>query len=352
MSSQEIVFDCNILGLQRFGGVSSYIARIADGISQLGQSPRLIRPHMVIYQGPKRKELDRMPIAATEIIPARVAQYMSAQGVSVNSIFHSPYYRIPEKPVEKYVVTVHDFTYERFRKGFPRFLHTTLKARSILAADVVICISESTKKDVLEFVPRIDAKKICVIPHGVDTKQFFADPLEHQPELARTVLFVGQRAGYKRFDLAVETIAKLPDLRLGIIGPNLLPEEHRKLENMLPRRWTCFGPVSDDQLRQLYSSAFAFLFPSDYEGFGLPMLEAMACGCPIVASKTVALQEIGGDAAVYAEDQKVDAYLSAFSQLSASTIRASLLTSASQIVESLKWENTVAMHHKAYFHNF
>jgi mannosyltransferase len=351
MSSQEIIFDCNILGLQRFGGVSSYLARVADGVSQLGKPVRLIRPHKVVYQGPKRRELDLMPVAATEIVPARLAQYMSAKGMSKNSIFHSPYYRMPERVVKKYVVTVHDFTYERFRTGLPRCVHRTLKTRAILAADVVICISEATKSDVLEFVPRVDETKIFVIPHGVDSKQFFSDPLENQPDLARTVLFVGQRGGYKRFDLAVEIIAKLPDLRLGIIGPNLLPEEHINLENMLPKRWFCYGHVSDDRLRQLYSSAFAFIFPSDYEGFGLPMLEAMACGCPIVASKMGALQEIGKDAALFAEDQNIDAYLSAFSRLNGPAIRESLFTRARQVVQSLQWENTVAMHNKAYFHD-
>ena len=98
---------------------------------------------------------------------------------------------------------------------------------------------------------------------------------------------------------------------------------------MLRRTWACAGrssaPVDQQTLRALYSSAFAFVFPSDYEGFGLPVLEAMACGCPVVAANISSLPEVGGDAALYATGQQADAYAEQLARLEDATQRESLV---------------------------
>jgi len=348
MASGDIVFDGNILGLQRFGGVSAYLARIASGVFASGHSVKLTHPRLSLYAGPCRDELSRIPVSSVDLLPARVAQYCRTSGLQTNSIFHSAYYRRPARPVSHYVVTVHDFTYERYRKGMARLLHGRLKRQAIEAADSVICISEATRMDVLNFLPSVDKKKLVVIPHGIDQNLFFPDFSNPLPEMNRTVLFVGQRSWYKRFDLAVDALVGLPELRLGIVGPALGSDEKLNLEEKLSNRWTHFGAVSVDQLRRLYSTAYAFIFPSDYEGFGLPMLEAMACGCPIVAARRGALPEVGGDAARYAESQSPDAYIEQLIELSGAAYRAELPGKYEAIVSSMTWERSIAAHCRVY----
>ncbi len=205
------------------------------------------------------------------------------------------------------MVSAYDFTYERYRTGLARQVHTWQKLTSLRRADAVLCISNATKQDALEFCHGIDASKLHVTHLGVDLDTFKPDRIADSGN-EMTVLFVGQRAGYKRFDLAVDALRQCPRLKLGVIGPPLTDSERASLHTILGERWHEFGSVGTAQLRRLYSTAFAFIFPSDYEGFGLPVLEAMACGCPVIAANLSSLPEVGATAAHYAAEQRGDAY--------------------------------------------
>jgi mannosyltransferase len=121
------------------------------------------------------------------------------------------------------------------------------------------------------------------------------------------LLSVGQRDRYKRFDLALQAVHRQPGLSLGIVGPRLSEAERVALRSNLDLRWQEFGPVDQRTLRGLSPSAFAFVFPSDYGGFGMPLLETMACGCPVVAANNSSLPEVGRDGALYAIEQHADA---------------------------------------------
>ena len=159
-----------------------------------------------------------------------------------HATFHTSYYRLPRGRVSRYVVSAYDFTYERYREGLARFVHTTQKLASLRRADAVLCISHSTKRDVLEFCRGIDAAKLHVTHLGVDNDTFFRDVGPGLGEEA-TVLFVGQRGGYKRFDLAVDALRQCPRLRLGVVGPPLERTERDMLRATLGARWQEFGPV-------------------------------------------------------------------------------------------------------------
>jgi mannosyltransferase len=161
----------------------------------------------------------------------------------------------------------------------------------------------------------VETSKLHVIHLGVDTGSFYPEPSLASQANQQTVLFVGQRGGYKRFDLAVEAICASPRLSLGVVGPKLSDAERSLLQERLCSRWREFGPVSNFELHKLYSTAFAFIYPSDYEGFGLPILEAMACGCPVVASNLSSLPEVGGQAALYAANQSGESYAAVLSAL-------------------------------------
>lgn len=309
-----INLDCIIFGLQTFGGISNYWAHLVNYVvDEPSLSSKLLLPGSLAY-----REFDPSWTVRSQTssgsLNARVARYLPVSN-DRDCIFHTSYYRLPRHRVDKYVVSVYDFTYERFVSGFSRHVHSKQKFGCIQRSDAVLCISESTRRDVIEFCPNVDPSILHVIHLGVDTRVFYPDQVGLKSVYDQTVLFVGQRLAYKRFDLAIEAVRASPRLTLGVVGPPLTAKERTLLSARLGFRWHELGPVPASELRRLYSSAFAFIFPSDYEGFGLPILEAMACGCPVVASSLSSFPEVGGTAAHYAEMQDGESYASKLSVL-------------------------------------
>jgi mannosyltransferase len=337
----SITLDCSIFGLQRFGGVSNYWARVVDYVSlEPGLLGNLVLPSHLLYRHFNDAWLTRMRVRR-ELLGVGIGRYLPVSSAVKDVVFHTPYYRLPLRKVRKYVVTVHDFTYERFRTGLPRFVHSKQKHLSIYLADAIICVSNSTRRDVLEFCPKVDASKLHVIHLGVDLTSFYQEPSPAFEAHDKTVLFVGQRGGYKRFDLAVEAVRASPRLSLGIIGPALTDAERELLVERLGSRWCEFGPVSNVDLRRLYSSAFAFIFPSDYEGFGLPVLEAMACGCPVVAACLSSLPEVGGQSASYAENQCGESYAAVLNALDNLAVREAVVRAGIERAAQFDWSTTL-----------
>lgn len=336
-----ITLDCIILGLQRFGGISNYWYQLIRNLEPR-QDIELLLPKHIKYR-------DFDPIYAgghvvhQDALAPHLARYLPAAVTPGSQVFHTPYYRLPARTVKKYIVTAHDFTYERYRHGPARWLHSVQKGWSIRRADAVLCVSESTRADALEFCSGVDPAALHVIPLGVDSSTFFPEPNVRtcQGELSDLVLFVGQRGGYKRFDLAVDAVRAVSDLRLGVVGPNLSAAEKVDLSAKLGNRWHEFGPVSNTVLRRLYSAAFAFIFPSDYEGFGLPVLEAMACGCPVLAAGRSSLPEVGGDSALYAPTQSVDAYAFNLTRLLSSSAREDRRIAGLARASAFSWARTL-----------
>jgi len=192
------------------------------------------------------------------------------------------------------VVTVHDLCFERHRSLMPwkdRLIFKLVVPRSARRAARVLAVSERTKSDLVELY-RIPAGKIVVTPHGVD-------PAFHPNGGAADsyLLFVGAIQPRKN-PLAAAAAAEEVGLPLVVAGPIRDPRLARELER---RGADLRGYVSKEALAELYRGAAALVFPTRYEGFGLPMLEAMACGTPVVAEPDPALREVAGDAAVFAE---------------------------------------------------
>lgn len=335
-----ICLDSIIFGLQRNGGISNYWARLLDSFSAAPdpawrtEMPRKIRfqhfrPHW------------QLGASHSETLPSGLSRYLSCALAPTDAVMHTSYYRLPSKRVKGYVVTAYDFMYERYRSGPPLWVHRLQKLRSLERADVVSCISTFTRDEVIDIHPGIDASKLKVVPLGVDSQAFYPDPQESDSELDRTVLFIGLRGGYKRFELAVAAIESIADLKLGIVGPPLDAAEERGLSINLPGRWQHFGAVAPGRLRELYSSAFALIFPSDCEGFGLPVLEAMACHCPVVASCRGSLPEVGGDAARFAAQQRAEDYAAALLDLNSSSVRAKAIAAGTVQVAAFTWQRTI-----------
>jgi glycosyltransferase involved in cell wall biosynthesis len=192
------------------------------------------------------------------------------------------------------VVTIHDLSFERDATAMgrrDRAIFKTFVPRAARLARRVIAVSERTKGDLIDLY-KIDPARITVIPHGVDPAFTPGDggPGEY-------LLYVGAIQARKD-PLAAAAAASALGLPLVVAGPEREPALARELER---RGADLRGYVEKDQLVALYRGAACLVLPSWYEGFGLPVLEAMASGTPVAAYPDPAVREVAGDAAVYAE---------------------------------------------------
>lgn len=184
------------------------------------------------------------------------------------TIFHSSYFRIlPQKGVYN-VTTVHDLTYHFYRHGLAKAVHLWEERRALQHSEAVICVSENTKRDLLRFYPWVKEERIHVIYNGV-SELFHPDSSVQKKGY---LLFVGNsQADYKRYDVAQE-VARLTGIELV----------------------TAAG-VSLEQLNTMYNEALCLLYPSDYEGFGIPVIEAQRAGCPVIAQNHSSIPEVIGE---------------------------------------------------------
>ena len=195
------------------------------------------------------------------------------------------------------VVTVHDLTYKRFPELLQKeTLHSLERhmAREIAVADAVICVSESTRRDLLNFY-QVDARRVFAIHSGVATRPTG----NSQRPTNRYVLFVSTIEPRKNLEVLLDAFARLRyDGELVVVG-----RVGWKSESLTPRlrapRVRHLDYLEPAALDAVYAGAELFVFPSIYEGFGFPLLEAMAHGVPAIAARSSSLPEIGGDAALY-----------------------------------------------------
>lgn len=256
-------------------------------------------------------------------------------------IFHSTYYRIcPDKKAIN-IVTVHDFTYEYFCSGLKRYIHSLTKNYALRNADHIICISNNTKKDLLKFVEGVDESKVHVIYNGVSDDFFkFASSadrysIKEQPYL----VYVGSRASYKNFELAVRTSA-LVGMELMIVGDKLTEDECLVVDGYLRNNYKELGRIDNAKLNELYNKAFAFIYPSSYEGFGLPVIEAQKAGCPVLALDNSSITEIIGDKSQLVNEPKPEAFADQIYKLQQEDYRNVIVENGINNAKRFSWDET------------
>ena len=214
-------------------------------------------------------------------------------------IFHSSYYRLPSDTSIKVVTTVHDFTHQKYYNIFSNYINLWIKLRAIKRSNAIICISENTKEDLLNFYNPRDDQILRVIYNGIssdykkiDNKDFTYD---------NYFLFVGHRVKYKNFDFAIELLRKQNEFKLIVVGGDQDKEAFfLNIDKDLRNRIIFKGFVSNNELNKLYNRAFCLFYPSSYEGFGIPVIEAMAAGCPVIANdECLAVREIAQNNALF-----------------------------------------------------
>ncbi|HEY2451582.1 MAG TPA: glycosyltransferase family 1 protein [Scandinavium sp.] len=253
-----------------------------------------------------------------------------------DDIFHSSYYRLPEKKFKgKIVTTVHDFTEELYPRGLNSKVLHLQKRRAILNSDGLICISENTKKDMHRFIPESVRIPTQVIYNGVG--DFSSDSLGGSFE--PYVIFVGARSGYKNFEMCVSALQDLGGINLiAVGGGQFTSAEQEMLNKIIPGRFSHAGFISESELEKLYQKALALVYPSYYEGFGIPVIEAMKSGCPVIASRSSSITEISGDAALLIENITAEKLKLAILDLKDPTIRNTKIISGITNAEKYSWE--------------
>jgi len=225
------------------------------------------------------------------------------------AVYHQTYYRYYAPAYKgKRVLTLHDMTYELFPERFsPQDPAIRDKRQSIDRADAIIAVSVSAKNDLVRLC-NIPPERVTVIYHG---NSLTVTPRDKPPVNGPYILYVGQRVPHKNFPVLLKAYCNSPRIHreFGLLcfGGDPFTEEEKQVlarHGLLNRAFQTAG--SDELLASCYTGASLLAYPSLYEGFGLPLIEAMHYGCPVVSSNAGSLAEIGGKAAEYFDPNSAD----------------------------------------------
>jgi glycosyltransferase involved in cell wall biosynthesis len=346
-----LVIDSIIFSIQKVGGISVYFSEV---LKRLPKSELLYS--LLIYKN-KSKILEEynqeniVPIKSS-ILPLAIVRYIDVYLPSKCTLFHSSYYRLPvfcQRKKVKIITTVHDFTYERYIGGSSARIHHWQKKRAILASDVVICISENTKKDLLHYIPKAHTFDIRVIYNGVSDDFYSTDKPKWQLSEQRYVVFIGARGGYKNFNSLVEALKLLPNVHLKIVGGGELNDiEVDILSENIRDRYSHSKFATNDELNVIYNHAFCLVYPSLYEGFGIPAIEAMKAGCPVIAANSSSLPEVCGKAAILLDTITPETISEAVISLDDYALRCSLINDGYENAKRFSWDKTYRELEKIY----
>ncbi|PSL47316.1 mannosyltransferase [Chitinophaga niastensis] len=349
----QIFLDNIVFTIQKAGGVSAYwyelLSRICNNnwsISILNAQPGSEN----IFE--QKIDYSKFQCICESRIPKRYLRYLPLRyKLPFAAVFHGGYLRIsPQKNILN-ILTVHDFAHERkLVTAFPRSLVNTIqKAYGIRRADGIICISESTRKELLQFYPATDPAKLQVIHHGI-SNDFYPLDKDKLPHCSlplhleeKYILYVGARKKYKNFSVALEVMKQLP-AKYTLVAAGGEPwseKEINNLNNNIPGRYHIFPIVGAADLNVLYNYAFCLLYTSAYEGFGFPPGEAMKAGCPVVATNLTAMPEIVGKAGLLANQADAASFLEKISLLENDSCKQLLIMKGIQQAKLFTWEKSI-----------
>ena len=305
----RVGFDEQIVVRQRIGGVSRYVVELIkalDADPDLGIVPVpgwtfAVSEHAVLER--QGRSLPRIPTRGGTNMAHYVLNTGARRRAFAADVMHHTYYLpryLSHGSGRPRVTTVYDMIPELFPELFPRGNPHGSKREYVFNSDVVLCISESTKADLLE-VYGDPGVPLLVTPLGVGDEWFASGPTSRPAEPEGQLLFVGSRNGYKDFGVLLRALAVI-DSRwsLKVVGGGEFTESEAALISALGLNGrVTHASATDQEMPAAYAAASVFVFPSRYEGFGLPTVEAMASGCPVVLARSSSHPEVGGECAEY-----------------------------------------------------
>lgn len=343
----NILYDAQTFRIQRYGGISRYFAELAPRMAATsGVDARVLAPahnnaYLAALQG--RHVIGwRTPAWVHRVrggrhVERRLSRALESLTLALRrtDILHETYYTETPLPARRAarVLTVYDMIHERFAHLFdPDDPTPRAKRAAIERADLVICISDSTRQDLIELLD-VPPEKVVVthLAASLSVPESGA-PRDEEPYL----LYVGERGGYKNFAALVAAMQASPvlrELRLLCFGGGYISDDEarRIAETGFPRSQIEQRFGGDAELAALYRGALCFVYPSLYEGFGIPPLEAMICGCPVACSNTSSIPEVVGDAAAYFDPDDVESIAAAVESVVARPSRRAELTALGKL---------------------
>lgn len=345
MDRNRIVIDNIVFSIQKIGGVSVVWYEI---IKRMLCDKRYICEFVECEDATEnyyRKDLS-IPKLNIKIFVRKwykIIRYINLKlGIKEPYIFHSSYYRISRDKTAINFTTVHDFVYEKSNsKSFATKIHIWQQRQAVLKSDYVICISENTKKDLLYYYEKVDPNKIHVVYNGVSNeyKQLLSlEDVELPFKPQAYCIYVGVRSSYKNYNLAVEALSKT-NYNLVIVGGYLSEEEKVYLDSTLGiGRYACESKIPNERLNQLYNGAFALLYLSSYEGFGIPCLEAQKAGCPVVALNSSSMPEVVCDLRLLIDTPTVENVISKIINLEEVYYRKEIIKKGVDFARRFSWD--------------
>jgi len=284
-------------------------------------------------------------------------------------LLHSPHYVLPLLCRKRAVVTIHDCIHLLFPQYLPNRMALSyakyMMRHAVHRGAAILTVSDASRRDILRFYPEADPERIQVVPNAIDDA-ILDDPGEEEMERVkeryqirgRYVLYAGNIKPHKNLDRLIAAFGLLKqrpgheDVKLLIIGDevNKYGSLRRSMETSGVRQDVrFFGFVPDHTLSALYRMASVFAFPSLYEGFGLPPLEAMACGTPVVTSNISSLPEVVGDAALLVDPYNVEEISDGLARvLDDKALCSDLVARGRERVLHFSWERSVKAIHECY----
>lgn len=358
----KVVYDHQVFGWQRYGGISRYIYELATQLDKSEELEVEILAIAYVNEYLKQCKSDLVTGFPVPYIPSKqVANFLGKFNDIISNfllryntpdIIHTTYYYPKYLKFSNYpiVVTVHDMTHEKLSQ----FFHhkdifnipddTSLaKQECVKQADRIICVSENTKNDLIEILD-VEPSKISVIYHGYslieqENPKFEVDIPEPY------IFYVGDRGGYKNFQRLLQAYASSSNLRsnccLVCFGGGVISGDERSQINALglPENKVIQVSGNDVALANFYRNASVFVYPSLYEGFGIPLLEAMALHCPVACSNTSSMPEVVGDAAELFNPYEPESIAEALEKILFSTTRAeNLVKLGTERIKHFSWE--------------
>ncbi len=321
----KVAFDYQMFVMQKYGGSSRYYASLVRELALLGETPRVFAPlywNRYLQQLPvplvRGRYTDRFLPGYAYYFNRLYNRWSAKLQMSLwrPQVVHETYYaKEPTGPAGiPTVITVYDMIHELFADEFPSYDKTAAaKLAAVRRADHIICISANTRDDLIRLLG-VSRERVSVVYLGADVPvhEIPDGELGRSSERAPFLLYVGDRRGYKNFGRFLEAMASLPslcrDFRIVAFGSQpFSPQELHLIERLGLSNTIEHKSGDDASLSALYREARAFVYPSLYEGFGLPPLEAMARGCPVVASNTSSMPEVIGGAGELFDPSDIEA---------------------------------------------
>lgn len=343
----HVIMDTLVFGLQKMGGVSVVWC---EYIQRLIKDSRINLTLMDIPVNYISSMFSLIDTRNANHIPERNMNLQLLRNTkprfsvpNVPTIFQSTYLRICRRKNVKNVVMVHDVTHQFFGHGIKKWLNTFQKRKAISVADGIICVSQNTLNDIHKLFPKSQLKKTVVIYNSAcdDYHVLNSSSLPKKfSEIANTsfIMYVGDRFAYKNANFVIDIIRSTNNMHCVFIGGKDFSEQERKRMEGFEDRFHRFTGVPNSELNILYNAAHCLIYPSLYEGFGIPVLEAMKAGCPVIAFNNSSIPEVLRGSGILLENNDYFGCLEAINKLNDEKFRSELISHQIEAASYFSWD--------------